>query len=107
MTCRGTKVPIIHCIALGVLKTLKGFWVFKSRPIQLCRKNKTERSAKMIDRTEKPKISLKFAKRAAQYHEFGSKIVQTMNYKLVAYTDMDSLVLANVFGSFHLDLVHN
>ena len=30
----------------------------------------------MIDRTEKPKIPLKFAKRTAQYHEFGSKIVQ-------------------------------
>ena len=30
-----------------------------------------KRSAKMIDKTEKPKIPSKFAKRAAQYNEFG------------------------------------
>ena len=30
-----------------------------------------------------------------------------MSYKLVAYTDVESLVLANVFGFFRLDLVHN
>ena len=67
MTCLGMKVPRIRCIALRVLQTLKGFWVFKSQPMQLCRKNKTERSSKMIDRTEKPKIPLKFAKREARY----------------------------------------
>ena len=30
-----------------------------------------KRSAKMIDATEKPKIPLKYAKRAAGYNEFG------------------------------------
>ena len=30
-----------------------------------------KRSAKMIEGTEKPKIPLKFAKRAARYNEFG------------------------------------
>ena len=34
-----------------------------------------KRSAKMIDGTEKPKIPLKFAKRAARYNEFGYKVV--------------------------------
>ena len=29
----------------------------------------------MIDGTEKPKIPLKFAKRAARYNEFGYKVV--------------------------------
>ena len=74
MTCLGTKVPRFRCIGLCVLKTLKGFWVFKSQHMQPCRKNKTERSAKMIDGAEKPKIPLKFAKRTARYHEFGSKL---------------------------------
>ena len=32
-----------------------------------------KRSAKMIDGTEKPKIPLKFAKRAARYNEFDYK----------------------------------
>ena len=32
-----------------------------------------KRSAKMIDGTEKPKIPLKFAQRAAGYNEFGYK----------------------------------
>ena len=32
-----------------------------------------KRSAKMIDGTEKPEISSKFAKRAARYNEFGYK----------------------------------
>ena len=32
------------------------------------------RSATMIDATEKPKIPSKFAKRTAQYNEFGCKV---------------------------------
>ena len=32
-----------------------------------------KRSAKMIDVTEKPKLSSQFAKRTAQYNEFGYK----------------------------------
>ena len=35
------------------------------------------------------------------------RLYKTMNYKLVAYIDVESLVLANVFGSLRLDLVHN
>ena len=51
----------------------------------------------------KPKIPSKLAQQAARYNEFGCNVVR--NNELVAYTDGESLVLADVFGSLGLDLV--
>ena len=56
------------------------------------KQNKVDRNAlitsehvfpKMIDGTEKPKISLKFAKRAARYNEFGYNFCSKLKSKVV------------------------
>ena len=60
----------------------------------------------MIDTTEKPKIPSKLAKRAARYNPWYNELVcnTVRKNELVAYTDSESLVLADVFGSPGLDL---
>ena len=52
----------------------------------------------MIDRTEKPKIPSKFAKRDANN-------LPVRNNELVAYTDRESLVSADVFGFQSLSIL--
>ena len=42
-----------------------------------------ERSAKIIDRTEKPKIALKFAKRIARYNKFDSESPLRRKVKII------------------------
>ena len=59
----------------------------------------------MIDTTERPTSSSKLAKGEARYNEFGCNIVR--KNEVVAYTDRESFVLADVFGFPALDLVRN
>ena len=59
----------------------------------------------MIDTTERPTSSSKLAKGEARYNEFGCNIVR--KNEVVAYTDRESFVLADVFGFLALDLVGN